>query len=540
MKNSYRYIIVALFLTSCYKGEDVDLIVHNAIIHTLADGDILYEAMAVKDGRIVELGPERQILNKYKAQRTINAESKHIYPGLIDAHTHIISYAEQKLSVNLFGLKTFEDVIDACKKYNEKHRYGFVLGRGWDQNLWGTELPNNELLNTLFPNIPVCLTRVDGHAVLVNQYLLDAAGIIPNTIVEGGRIVTSSNKLTGVLVDKAIDLIKAYLPEFDQELKIETYKKIQKELFSFGITGVHEAGLQFQDIHFFEQLIDNHDFKINLYAMLYGSEENIEFAKKHGIYKHNNLSIRSFKALADGALGSRGALLKKTYSDHDHHGISVSSARDLRKLALLCLKLDYQLNTHCIGDSANAIVLDLLQKVHEVKKDHRFRIEHAQVIDSVDFDRFMAYNVIPSVQPTHATSDMLWAEKRIGQKRINGAYAYKTLLEKSGLIVLGTDFPVEKPNPFLTIHAAVQRKNENNQPERGYRMEEKLSLEETLKGMTSWPAFASFEENDRGVLEAGKIADFVIFLHEITSENEFKPNFAWKTFLAGEEVYSED
>ena len=522
------------------KGETVDRIIHNASIHTMVDGENVQQAMAISEGKIVEIGPDRQILNKYHADEIIDAGGRDIYPGFTDAHGHLFSYAQQKLSVNLFGLSSMKELLTACEEYRKKTKRNFIIGRGWDQSLWGTsEMPTNELLNELFPDVPVCLYRVDGHALIANDFLLKKAGITVNSKVEGGKIHTSNGRLTGLLVDNAMSLVEDFSPKFSDKDIISTIMAIQQELLAYGITGVHEAGIEFQHISFLKNIIDNNGFKLNVYAMLVPSEENIAFAKKNGIYAYKNLSIRSFKVMADGALGSRGALLKKPYEDdHNHHGLLVSDMKKMRRIALLALDLDYQMNTHCIGDSANAMVLELYRKVYQVKKDHRFRIEHAQIVDPKDFIKFSQYGVMPSVQPTHAVSDQRWVENRIGKNRLKGAYAYATLIKQYGMLALGTDFPVELTNPFLTIHAAVQRMNAKNEPIDGFLKGEALTLNETLKGMTIWAAFAAFQEKERGTLETGKWADFAIFEKPVQSKPQFEENFSWMTFISGEKVYA--
>lgn len=273
--------------------------------------------------------------------------------------------------------------------------------------------------------------------------------------------------------------------------------------------------------------------------MLMPSSKNIDFAKKNGIYTYKNLLIRSFKVMGDGALGSRGALLKKPYTDqHNHLGVLTTSIEDMKMVAGICQETGYQMNTHAIGDSTNKILLDLYKRVYGKNRDHRWRIEHAQVIDPKDFDLFGKYAVFPSVQPTHAVSDQRWAEQRIGKERMSGAYAYKTLLDQFGMLAIGTDFPVEQTDPFLTIHAAVQRKNIDNVPASGFYSNEALTLDECLKGMTSWAAFASFQENEIGTLEKGKEATFAIFENPVASTSAFTANFAMYTFIKGKKVYS--
>jgi predicted amidohydrolase YtcJ len=529
-----------LIVSACYKGKSVDLVIHNAKVHTLVDNSEIAEAIAINDGKIVEIGPERQILNKYSAEEQIDAEGKDIYPGFTDAHGHILSYAKQLLSADLVGSRSMDEILVRLEKYQSKNNRKFIIGRGWDQSLWGTtEFPTNEQLNKLFPTTPVCLIRIDGHALLANDALLKLAGISSETTINGGIIHVKDGKCTGLLVDNAMNPIYALMPEFPKKEIIEAIKEIQEELYQYGITGVHEAGIEFKDISLFKELIDKHAFKLNLYAMLMTSDENIAFAKKNGIYTYKNLSIRSFKVMGDGALGSRGALLKQAYSDeHNHHGVLTTSLDDMKRIADICESTGYQMNTHAIGDSTNKILLDLYERIFKVNRDHRWRIEHAQVIDPKDFELFSKYAVFPSVQPTHAVSDQRWAEQRIGRKRMIGAYAYKTLLNQFGMIAIGTDFPIELTDPFLTIHAAVQRTNIDNIPSGGFYINEALTLDECIKGMTSWAAFASFQENQLGTLEKGKDATFVIFENPVRTQPNFQPNFSSLTFIKGEKVYS--
>ena len=535
-------LLFLLLLSSCMKGIKVDMVIHNARIHTMDDLNNVEEAMAIRDGKIIEVGPERQILNKYRYDESIDAEGKDLYPGLTDAHGHLISFAEQRLSADLVGSKSFEEVIVRCEKYASRKNKKFVIGRGWDQSLWGNSaLPNNEKLNILFPTIPVCLVRIDGHAALVNDCLLKKAGIDVNTKIEGGEIVLNNGKPSGLLIDNAINLVQKHLPKFTQKEISETIIEIQNELLMYGITGVHEAGIEFKNIALFKNLAKDNRLKINLYAMLLPSKDNFNFARKNGPYRYKNIHIRSFKVYADGALGSRGALLKKPYSDaHHSHGLLLTSIAEIKSIADFCLKNNYQMNTHGIGDSANALILSIYKNAFERKKDHRFRIEHAQVVDPLDFARFAEYAVFPSVQPTHAVSDQRWAESRIGKERLKGAYAYKTLLKQYGMLAIGTDFPVELTNPFLTIHAAVERKNASNLPMNGFLSSESLSLEEVMRGMTIWAAFASFDENRIGTLKKGKDATFVIFENPLRSAPNFQQNFSWKTVIKGEIVYASD
>lgn len=560
MKSIFPVVVTSLlFLQSCMKGESVHTVIHNARVHTMIDGDEIQDAVALKDGKIVEVGPERQILNKYSAEEYIDAAQKDVYPGFTDAHGHILSYARQKLSVNLVGCKSYNEMIVRIEKYQSKYNRKFIIGRGWDQSRWKSdEMPTNKKLNELFPDIPVCLFRIDGHALLANEFLIEKSDVIKkfkedSELNQGGYIITSSytppdiyshlprttTTPTGVFVDNAMNPILDILPDFPKEEMNEAILEIQEELFSYGITGVHEAGLKQFEVQLLEGLIAKNKLAINIYGMLLPTDINIAFAQKNGHYTNENLSIRSFKVYGDGALGSRGAFLKHSYADkNDHSGYLTTSLKRMKSIAEICEATDYQMNTHAIGDSTNRIMLELYQDIYSVKPDHRWRIEHAQILDPNDFELFAKAGVFPSVQPTHATSDHKWAESRIGTEKLPGAYAYNSLMQQFGMLAIGTDFPVELTDPFLTIHSAVNRKNSDGIPGLGYLPNESITLEECIKGMTIWAAFASFQENELGTLENGKDATVVIFERPVKATPNFQYNFAYATFIKGKKVYS--
>jgi predicted amidohydrolase YtcJ len=542
MKLTFIFSILATFflISSCFKGKSVDTIVHNARIHTMDDQLTVGQAMAVKDGLIVEIGPERQILNKYSANETIDAGGKDVYPGFTDAHGHMLLLAKQRLSADLTGSRSFDEVLTRVEKYQQKKHRSFIVGRGWDQSLWNnTDLPDNKRLNELFPDTPVCLYRIDVHALLANDAALKLANITSSTTIDGGIIHQKDGLCTGLLVDNAMEAITKLIPPFSNKDIQQTLLEIQEDLFQYGITGVHEAGIDFKDIALFEELINNGKLHLNTYAMLMPTPENFNFARKNGIYENKNLLIRSFKVFGDGALGSRGAYLKEEYHDAPNHfGLLTTPIKEMQKIADFCNEQGYQMNTHSIGDSTNRILLDIYAKEYEKNKDHRWRIEHAQLIDPIDLMLFGKTGAFPSVQPTHAVSDQRWIEDRVGQVRMQGAYAYKTLMTKAGMLAIGTDFPVEDIDPFLTIHAAVQRKNSANFPTNGFLMNEAITLNQCIKGMTIWAAFATFQENQLGSLEKGKDATFVIFESTVVSQPLFVPNFAHSTFIKGKKVYS--
>ncbi len=560
-------ILALLTLSSCMKGEDVDLIIHNARIHTMVDGDDkVYDAIAIRNGKIVEIGPERQILNKYSAKEYIDAGKKDVYPGWVDAHGHMMNYARSMLSVNLIGCKSFDEMILRIEKYQSKHKRPFIIGRGWDQSLWGDEMPTNEKLNELFPDIPVCLFRIDGHALLANDYLIEKADIFTSyhndsELHNGGHYESAEGPVelkdleanytphpgtrpfppapTGVFVDNAMNPILEVLPDFPQKELGEALLEVQNELLMYGITGVHEAGLNDKDFKLFRRMVDKRKLKLNIYAMLLTTPENVKFAKNKGFWRNKNLYVRSFKVYGDGALGSRGAFLKHPYADrHDHSGYLTTSPERMKEIFDLCQLTGYQMNTHAIGDSTNRIILEMYQNMFEYNPDHRWRIEHAQIVDPEDFSLFSASGAIPSVQPTHATSDQRWAEVRLGHDRMGGAYAFNSLMRQAGMLAIGTDFPVEYTDPFKTIHAAVERKNGENFPSEGFRAEEAITLEECILGMTRWAAFASFQEDKIGTLEKGKDATISMFQRPVVSKSTFTSNFAELVLIKGKKVYS--
>ena len=539
MKFIYYSLLLILF-SSCFKGEKIDLIIHNGNIHIMNDQLDVVEAIAIHDGKILEFGPEREILNKYRAETEINAQKKDVYPGLHDAHGHIMSFAAQKLVVDLTGTESYYEMLLRLEKFDAKNNPEFLVGRGWDQGVWGDpELPTNELLNERFPNKPVMLTRVDGHAVLVNDKALEMANITAETTVAGGKIIFREGKPTGIILDNAIDLVKALIPETDKTQLKKAIQEVQNELFAYGITHVHEAGISNDQLLLLDDMVTNEELNIGIYAMLFPTVENMTFARENGHYQNKNLSIRSFKMLMDGALGSRGACLLSPYSDMPNEfGFLLMSEEEMLLHTQEALKLGYQVNAHCIGDSANRLLLKHYDTLLTQETDHRWRIEHAQVVSPADFVLFSKTGVIPSIQPTHAVSDFRWAHSRLGEERLQTAYAYQTLLDERQMVVLGTDFPVEDINPFATIFAATARKNTENEPSAGFLKNESLSLDNTMRGMTIWAAYGSFQENILGSLEKGKNATFVIFDQPVRVSQNFEPNYSFMTFINGEVVYS--
>ncbi|MBJ7429566.1 MAG: amidohydrolase, partial [Bacteroidia bacterium] len=363
------------------------------------------------------------------------------------------------------------------------------------------------------------LKRVDGHVAIVNDYVLKLANININTKLNGGLVITTNNKPTGVLIDNAVDLAEAVIPEITLFDKVKALKLAQQHCYDFGLTSVTDAGLDLPIIHLIDSLQQSGTLNMRVYAMVSLNNQNLQEALKIGVYKTEKLNVSSFKMYADGALGSRGACLTKPYSDDVHnHGFLLTDINKMRAYVLQIANSKFQLNTHCIGDSGNRFVLNLYSKVLPKNNDRRWRIEHAQVIDSSDFELFAKHNIIPSVQPTHATSDMVWAKDRLGSQRLKFAYAYQMLLKQNNWLPLGTDFPVEYVSPFYTFYAAVARKDANGMPTSGFNIENALTREQALKGITIWAAKAAFEENEKGSIETGKFADFIITDTDLLTE----------------------
>lgn len=527
------------------KGESADLVIHNAQIHTMVDGQKVMDAIAIKDGKILEVGPERQILNKYSADEYIDAGLKDIYPGFNDSHGHLFSYAQQKLSVDLIGCESLDELLYRVQKYQAKYKRDFIIGRGWDQSLWDeSDTLSNKELSRLFPDIPVLLTRIDGHALLANDDLLEKsqayAKFLAGAVEEGGHFeFNADGTLNGVVVDNAMNPILEIAPKYSSEEIGEAIISIQNELFSYGITGVHEAGINHNQFELLNKLVEQDRLLIDIYAMFTPTERNINFAKKEGIYRKKNLLVRSFKVFGDGALGSRGACLKREYSDHKNHfGYLTTELAEMKRIARICEETGYQMNTHAIGDSTNKLLMEICIDQKGVNPDHRWRIEHAQVITPTDFELFAESGAFPSVQPTHAITDQRWAEQRLGSHRMEGAYAYNSLLAHHGMLAIGTDFPVEIIDPFRTIHAAINRQNKENEPVQGFLIDEKITLDQCIKGMTIWSAFASFQEKELGTIEVNKNATLVIFDKPVTAAPVYQANFANTVFIKGKKVYS--
>ena len=543
MRRSIFILSVLSVFMACSQKPSADLLLYNGTIYTVDSSYSKAEAMLIKDGKILAVGNKADLENKYAIKEKLDARGKFIYPGFIDAHAHFVGYGSGLLTVDLTGTTSWEEVIQRVTAFVKKNPdpASWIIGRGWDQNDWDKEeFPDNSRLNELFPQRPVILQRVDGHAAIANQAALDLGNVRAGMQLEGGSVETKNNLLTGILIDNAVDLVTRVIPPLSSQQYALSLMEAEKNCLAVGLTTIDDCGLGFKDVETIRQLQSEGKLNMRLYVMLSDDLENFNWLKKNGMIKTDQLNVRSIKVYADGALGSRGACLLAPYQDKPGwSGFLLKSQAHFDSVAAMIYQQGWQMCTHAIGDSGNRTILNIYGKYLKKKNDRRWRIEHAQVVNSNDLELFGKYSVVPSVQPTHATSDMYWAEVRLGAERIKGAYAYQQLMQQNGWIPLGTDFPVEDISPIKTFYAAVIRKDAKGWPKNGYQVENALSREQAIRGMTIWAARANFEETEKGSLEKGKLADFVILDRDLmnASEKELINTKVLSTYIGGKKRF---
>lgn len=542
------YTIVAFILFSCnFKSQKADLILHNAVALTCdgSDQQVTPLAIAILDGVIIATGPERAILNSFKSNHKIDLKQAVIYPGFIDAHAHFTGYALSLLTVDLVGTTSYKDVLNRVELFAEDHPSGWITGRGWDQTDWSTAtFPTLTLLDELFPSRPVAIRRIDGHALLANSAALKLAGLSKTRQIKGGEMLTFNDGTpSGVLIDGAADSLIAIIPPLNTKLKISALIEAEKHLFARGLTSIVDAGLDVSDIQLIDSLHKSGTLSIRVVAMASGTHPNLDSTFAIGPFVTDRLIARSLKFYMDGSLGSRGAALLEPYTDRpDHKGFIFQDPDVFHNDLTRADELGFQVATHCIGDSAVRNVLNIYNDILGGHNDKRWRIEHAQVVTPEDLPLFSSASIIPSVQPTHATSDMYWAGERLGRNRIRHAYAYNDLEQVLGLLPLGTDMPVEDIDPIKTFYAATIRKDSHGFPKDGYHTDQSLSRQSALYGMTLWAAIANFQDESVGSLEVGKWADLVILDRNLlTSPPEsILDTKILRTFVAGIETYNSE
>lgn len=557
MRQLTTYAALAMLAPAALGAQSAaDLVLVNGKIYTVDNTRPFTSALAVRGGRVLFVGSDVEARTLATASTSvIDLHGATVLPGFVDAHAHLLGLGNMLRRVNVAGSTSYDEVIDRVKAWSKDVKPGeWILGRGWDQNRWQSkEFPGSEALSRAFPNNPVAITRVDGHALLANAKAMEVARVSAATAdPEGGRIIRlSSGSPAGVFIDNAQDLIGRAIPASTPSDIRKAILAAIAECNRWGLTGVHDPGEDAETIGIYEQLAKEGKYNLRNYVMLSDPGEPGSPATLRNPYLvrgpqsalyDGHLWVRAIKLYADGALGSRGAALLAPYDDEPtNSGLLVSRPEHIEAWAEAGLRRGFQVNVHAIGDRGNRIALDAFESALKTvpAADHRFRIEHAQVISPEDIPRFAKLGVIPSMQATHQTSDMRWAETRVGPQRIRGAYAWRSLLNTGVVIPNGTDFPVEEVNPLLTFHAAVTRQDPTNWPVGGWYPEQKMTREEALQSMTIWPAYAGFQESVLGSLTPGKYADFVILDRDImhVPDTEILGARVVSTWIAGKRVY---
>lgn len=522
------------------KPNKADLILKGVKAYTVDPGFSVVDCLAVKDGRIVAAGAEAQVLERWEPEQVVDGQGRFAYPGFLDPHAHFTGYGLSLANADLNGAGTWEEVVARVEAHQRRHPTPWAQGRGWDHTRWpGRPYPTRDLLDQAFPDRPVLLVRTDGHAAVANGAALALAGVDAATRIEGGEFVQAGGRLTGLLIDNAIDRVRQALPIPGREDQVRALLAAQANCFAVGLTSVSDAGIACSLAQLMDELHRSGRLKIRIYAMLDPTEENYEHFLSQGPYLTDRLTVRSVKTYADGALGSRGALLLEPYQDDPgNRGLQLNSDRQLEEVCRRAFAAGYQVATHCIGDAAVRLMLELYGRHLPQGNDLRWRIEHAQIVTDADLPLFGAFGVVPSIQTTHATSDMRWAEERLGP-RVRLAYRYQELLAQNGWLPNGSDFPVEGINPVLGFYAAVARKDLQGWPAGGFQADNALTREQALRAMTIWAARANFEERGRGSLEPGKWADIVLLDRDLMAvpEADLPGARVLATYVAGERVW---
>lgn len=555
MKNKIPFNLIAtilIFIVSIYLTEtskkNASIIIHSAVIYSVDEQNNIYQAIAIRGSRIIALGTNDEILSKYNAGNIIDAKGKTLIPGLIDSHAHLFGLAQTFLEVNLVGTTSSKQIVELLKESSKNLPDGvWIRGRGWDQNDWSEKkFPTSKELDNAFDKNPVILSRIDGHAIWVNSLAMRNANISTQTKeIDGGKIYRdASGNPNGIFVDEAMSLIYKIVPSISEKEISNALQKGFEKCLSLGLTSVHEMGVSEDEFNLLDSLNKNNILPIRIHAAASGVGTLWQkmLASKLLLHEKNEmLALRSIKLYVDGALGSRGAALIEPYTDSpDSRGMVITKEEEIKLVTQDALENNYQVLTHAIGDRGNKIVLNAYERALESSKniDARLRIEHAQVIDENDFERFKKLKIIPSMQPTHCTSDMYWAQARLGQKRIRNAYAWRKFLNDGNIIPSGSDFPVEEVNPLFGFYAAITRQDKNGNPKtiedvrknfelspegvedslnfnNGWYVKELMTRQEALKSFTIWGAYAEKMEKEKGSLEIGKLADCVLLSENI-------------------------
>jgi len=554
-------------------SEPADILFINARIHTMDAQMSVADAIAVRGERIIAVGSRSSVEARVDADTLIDLGGRTVLPGFIDAHGHLLSLGLARMTVDLIGASSEEAAAERVRARVSAVSEGqWIRGRGWDQNDWPSKrFPTRSVLDRAAPLNPVYLARVDGHAAWVNGEALKAAGITRTTQdPPGGKILRRENgEPSGILVDAAMELVQRVMPQpSDGEMR-QALRLATSELTSLGVTGMHDMGVDLRTIALYKDLIDKGDFPLRVYALVDGPGETWDSIRASGpiLDYGDRLTVRGIKLYADGALGSRGAAMIEPYDDDPgNRGLTMADEATLQAIVDDAVDRGFQVCTHAIGDRGNSLTLDLYARALATvgNGDRRLRVEHAQILHPSDIPRFAQLGVIPSMQPTHCTSDMYWAEARVGPGRVNGAYAWRSLLKTGVIIPCGSDFPVEHPNPIAGIAAAVTRRDARGvpasqqdiddqfqlanasrpTPERyseGWYGGQRMTLVEAIRGFTAWGAYAAFEEGKKGTLEPGKLADFIVLGEDPfrMPVGEFRRMRVERTILGGKTIFGD-
>jgi predicted amidohydrolase YtcJ len=533
------------------QSSTVDVLLLNARVVTMNEKQPAAQAIAIQADRITWVGNNEEGKRLFsKAARTIDLHGATVLPGIIDAHTHLIDLGQSLLRLNLKDVATEKKVVELVQqRIASAAPNDWILGWGWDEGQWASHYPSNQALSDVSPRNPVYLVGLHTFAAWANKRALELAGITKDTKdPENGKILRDerTGEPTGILLNRAQALVEKHIPAMTLDQEKRAIQVAARECVRNGLTSVHEAKVTPMMIQAFRELVREGRMPLRIYVMLDGADKSlVEEWLKHGpeLDPHHRLTIRSVKLFADGALGSRGAALLEPYNDAPQtKGVMTTSESEIYTLTRRSLQRGFQVCTHAIGDAANRSTLDAYaqaqQEVPEAR-DPRLRIEHAQVLTPEDIPRFARLGVIASMQPTHCTSDMPWAEKRLGPQRARGAYAWRSVKDTGAHLPLSSDFPGETLNPFYGIYAAVTRQDPKGDPQGGWHPEQKLTLDEALRGYTVEAAYAEFEENAKGSIEKGKLADLTVISKDITKlpPEEILSIRVLKTMVGGKVVY---
>ena len=504
-------------------------------------GMTIVESMVCENDKIVFTGSSELARALYPKAKFKNFKNQYIYPGFIDAHCHFLAWCKGLKEADLVGTKSEKEIIKRLQKFAKTTKRSWIVGRGWDQNDWKNKnYPTLASLDKVFPNTPVFLKRIDGHAAWINSAAVKALNLDVNQKVNGGEFIFKDGTFTGILIDNAVDLVSGSVSPLPEDEQNNAVVQGAQKCYAAGLTTLDEAGLTTGEINYLDKLQQAGKLNLRIYAMLSAAPNSFAYVAENGLTNNGMMHVGAVKFYLDGALGSRGALLKKDYCDRlGHKGLLLNSLRDFENYSYFLAQRSWQVCVHAIGDSANALALQIFGKLRNYNQGLRWRIEHAQILDPKDFKLFGKYGVVPSVQPTHATSDAPWVPSRICENRLSGAYNYAELCKQAGLIALGTDFPVEDISPIKTFYSAVTRKDVNGNVKDPFQPQGALTRKQALLGMTLWAAYANHEENDKGSLEENKYADFVVLDTDLMTapEKSLKKARVKTTVIGGKMVY---